>query len=116
MDKMTKTLFQCGLLALLLTAFATAQAGDPVKGKEKSASCAACHGVDGNAEAPIYPKIAGQHESYLLHVLREYKSGVRQNAIMVGMVAALSDEDLKDLAAYYASQKGLYDIDIRNNP
>jgi cytochrome c553 len=84
-----------------------------VRGKELTATCVACHGADGNTQTPIYPKLAGQYETYLLHVLREYKSGVRQNAIMQGMVAALSDQDLKDLAAFYAEQDGLFNTVIK---
>lgn len=80
--------------------------GDPKRGKEKTAACAACHGPDGNSANPTFPRIAGQYESYLLYSLRQYKSGERKNAIMAGQVAALSDQDLQDLAAYYAGQQG----------
>lgn len=80
--------------------------GDAEAGKAKSATCVGCHGVDGNSPAPMYPHLAGQYGDYLVHSLRAYKSGARQNAIMQGMVAALSDQDLKDLAAYYASLPG----------
>ena len=87
-------------------------AGDAAAGKEKSQPCQACHGPDGNSPSPAFPKIAGQYEDYLLHVLRQYKNGERKNAIMAGQVAALTDEDLKNLAAYYASQKGLYNTSV----
>jgi cytochrome c553 len=80
--------------------------GDPERGKEKSEVCAACHGQDGNSANPTFPVIANQYESYLLHSLRQYKSGVRKNAIMAGQVAGLSDQDLQDLAAYYANMSG----------
>lgn len=90
--------------ALWLTA---AQAGDPVKGKEKSAMCAACHGADGNSASAEFPRLAGQYESYLVRVLADYKSGRRKNPIMMGMSAALSKEDMADIAAYFAAQKGL---------
>ncbi len=83
--------------------------GDPELGKAKSQTCQSCHGPDGNSPTPQFPTIAGQHEDYLLHALREYKSGARKNAIMAGMVAALSEEDLGNLAAYYARQVGLKD-------
>lgn len=78
--------------------------GDPAKGQEKAASCVACHG-DGGAKpvAPDYPKLAGQYESYLLQALRDYKSRARDNAIMYGIVAALSEQDMADLAAYFSS-------------
>jgi cytochrome c553 len=89
-------------LSLLGTALA---AGDPEAGKTKSATCTACHGPDGNSIAPNFPKIAGQHEDYLLKQLMDYKAGNRVNATMTGMVAALNEQDMKDLAAYYATQK-----------
>jgi cytochrome c553 len=78
--------------------------GDVEAGKAKSATCVACHGSDGNALVPMYPKIAGQHEGYIVKQLMEFKSGVRADPVMSGMVAALSEEDMKNLAAYYASQ------------
>ncbi len=82
-----------------------AQAGDAAAGKAKSAVCAACHGPDGNSMVPTYPKLAGQHEAYLAAALKAYKTGERNNATMKPMVTALSDDDIANLAAYYASQK-----------
>ena len=82
-----------------------AAGGDPAAGREKSQSCAACHGENGRSGNTAYPMLAGQHESYLYHSLKSYKNGDRQNAVMSGMVANLSDEDLRDLAAYYASRE-----------
>ena len=78
--------------------------GDAEAGKLKSATCVACHGEDGNSPSNLYPKIAGQHESYLEKQITQFKSGVRSDPIMAGMVATLSEQDIKDLAAYYASQ------------
>jgi len=78
------------------------------RGREASAVCAACHGQNGISMNPEWPSLAGQHESYLLHTLRQYKSGERQNAIMAGQVMMLSDEELRDLAAFYAAQVGLF--------
>ncbi|MCH2056525.1 MAG: cytochrome c4 [Thalassotalea sp.] len=78
--------------------------GDIELGKAKSATCVACHAADGNSTIAMYPKIAGQHESYIYKQLVEFKSGARNNAVMAGMVAALSDEDMKNLSAYFASQ------------
>ena len=86
-------------------------AGDPVRGQEKSLSCQACHGADGNSPVTMFPIIAGQHQDYLLHSMRSYKTGERTNPIMVAIVQPLTDQDLEDLAAYYARQKGLYRID-----
>jgi len=79
--------------------------GDAAKGKALSVTCAACHGNDGNALVGMYPKIAGQHEAYLVKQLVEFKSGTRADPVMAGMVAALSEEDMKNLAAYFATQK-----------
>lgn len=93
--------------ALSLASTATTAAGDAAKGKEKSTVCAGCHGVDGNSEIPANPRLAGQHASYLLRALQDYKSGARNNAIMAGFASALSEEDMEDLAAYFASQSGL---------
>jgi len=79
-------------------------AGDAAAGQAKSASCAGCHGVDGNSATGDFPKLAGQHPSYLVSSLTEYKSGVRNNALMLGMSAGLSANDMADLAAYFASK------------
>jgi cytochrome c553 len=99
-----KHLLIASIASLVMLAPAHA-AGDAEAGKSKSAACAACHGPDGNSPAPTFPKIAGQHAAYLIKQLNEYKSGERQNATMNGMVAALSEQDIADLAAFYASQQ-----------
>lgn len=93
-------------VAMLFGLIGSAQAveGDVEAGKAKSATCAACHGADGNASLTMYPKIAGQHAEYLYKQLQEFKSGARPDPVMAGMVAALSDQDMKDLAAYFSSQ------------
>lgn len=82
-------------------------AGDVAAGKEKSALCVACHGVDGNSADPQYPRLAGQHASYLERVLLDYRSGARKNPIMAGFAGPLSDADIANLAAYFSSQTGL---------
>lgn len=94
-----------GLLAAVLSGYSPGVfAGDPDKGKELSATCAACHGADGNSTIETNPILAGQYESYLVRALQDYRSGARQNAIMAGFAAALSDQDIRDLAAYFAEQ------------
>ncbi|MBE9548968.1 MAG: cytochrome c [Proteobacteria bacterium] len=101
------------IFALSLLAFSsinTAIAGDAAAGKEKSALCVACHGADGNGTDPSYPRLAGQHQDYLAKALHDYKAGERKNPIMAGMVAALNDDDIENLAAYYASLSGLQDL------
>lgn len=79
--------------------------GDPAAGKEKSAVCAGCHGVDGNSTVGANPRLAGQYESYLYQALQQYKNGERKDLLMSNMVVNLSDQDLKDLAAWFASQE-----------
>ena len=101
----TSTLLALGLL--LTGAAGNAAAADITAGKEKSATCVACHGADGNSTDPQFPRLAGQHASYLERALLDYRSGARKNPIMAGFAAGLSDADIADLAAYYASQSGL---------
>ena len=79
--------------------------GDAGKGEELSQTCAACHGADGNSTIGANPKLAGQYESYLVRALRDYRSGSRESAIMAGFAAALSDQDIRDLAAWFSSQE-----------
>ncbi|MBM3115886.1 c-type cytochrome [Jeongeupia naejangsanensis] len=79
---------------------------DIAAGKQKAETvCAACHGVDGNAVASTYPRLAGQHEQYLYKQLTEFKTGKRNNPVMLGMTATLTDADMRNVAAYYASQQ-----------
>ena len=94
---------------LISMAFTQAQAeGDAAAGKTKSAPCVACHSVDGNSVNPEWPKLAGQHEGYLIQQLLYFANGERDNAIMKGMVGNLTDQDREDLAAYFASQEVAY--------
>ncbi|GAB3026074.1 c-type cytochrome [Bowmanella dokdonensis] len=86
--------------------------GDAEAGKAKSATCAACHGADGNSAVDMYPSIAGQHASYLVKQLQEFRLGSQTNGeegrydpVMSGMAAPLSDQDILDLAAYFTDQK-----------
>lgn len=92
-------------VAALVAANAWAE-GDVEAGKAKSAVCAACHGANGISAVPIYPNLAGQKEAYLVNVLKAYKSQERQGAnaaVMWGLAAPLSEQDIANLAAYYAS-------------
>lgn len=79
--------------------------GDAAAGQAKSALCATCHGADGNSQLSINPKLAGQNASYLVKQLKDYKSGARVNPTMTAMVAALTDQDVLDIAAWYSSQQ-----------
>ena len=78
---------------------------DLAKGQASFATCAGCHGVDGNSAAPANPKLAQQHPEYLVKQLQEYKSGKRANAIMTGMAATLSEEDMKNIAYWVTANK-----------
>jgi cytochrome c553 len=102
MKKLVVIAATCAMLGSATVALA---AGDPTAGKAKSNTCAACHNADGNSANAQYPKLAGQSADYLVKQLQEYKSGARVNAIMVGMVAPLSPQDMEDLAAYFSSQQ-----------
>lgn len=81
--------------------------GDAKAGQTKAGSCAACHNVDGNSTDAQYPKLAGQHERYIQRQLKLLKSGERENPIMMGMASALSEQDMRDIGAYFATQKML---------
>jgi cytochrome c553 len=81
--------------------------GDAEAGKTKSAACQACHGPDGNGTGDgQYPRIAGQYADYLAKALHDYKSGARNNPIMAGFAATLSEEDIADLSAFFSQQEG----------
>ena len=101
---MRKSLILLSAIAAAVFTQATLAQGDPDAGQAKSALCATCHGPDGNSELAINPKIAGQNARYSIKQLRDYKSGARPGPIMAAMVINLSDEDIEDLAAYYAAQ------------
>ena len=101
------TLKRLTAIAALLLPLAVSANGDPELGRMKSETCTACHGADGKGILPIYPVLAGQYEDYIHWSLKQYRSGARNNAIMMPMAAALSDDDIADLAAFYASLPGL---------
>ena len=94
-------------LALAATVMMTgsALAADVEAGKAKAMMCSACHGAEGISAVPTYPNLAGQKEAYLVKQLKDFKSGTRNDPTMKGMVAALSDADMANLAAFYASLK-----------
>lgn len=92
-------------IAAALGASGAAQAANLAAGKAKADEvCAACHGADGNSPTPDFPRLAGQHRDYLAKALRDYKAAQRKNAIMEGFAAALTKDDIENLAAYYAAQ------------
>lgn len=94
------------VLALGLGASAAALgAGSADEGQSKSTACIACHGPNGNSSNPEWPNLAGQHEQYIRKQLQSFKSGARKNPLMTPMAMGLSDDDMDDLAAYFAAQK-----------
>ncbi|WP_372881402.1 cytochrome c [Psychromonas sp.] len=96
------------LLVSLLALPTMVSAADIAAGKAKSAVCAACHGAEGISAVPIYPNLKGQHQAYIVSSLKAYKTGLRQGGmsmIMKPQADALSDADMEDIAAYYASLK-----------
>ena len=98
--------FSLRVIASLLV-FVSAQAlaeGDAAAGQAQSAVCAACHGADGNSMVPNWPKLAGQHEQYLVRQISLIQSGARMVPEMMAIVPGLSAQDIADLAAYYAAQ------------
>ena len=102
---MNRTLLTVVIVVGLLGISSTARAaGDVQAGKAKAATCVACHGENGQGVAPN-PALAGKKEDQLLQALKDYKSSKRDNAVMKGMVSSLSDQDMANLAAYYASLK-----------
>ncbi len=100
------------LLAAALPLSAAAK-GNPEAGQVKAATCEACHGKTGKSIDPNYPNLAGQHESYLIKALSDYRSGQRSNAIMASFAASLTNQDIEDLASWFASQDGLEDLSIK---
>lgn len=82
-----------------------ASAGDAVVGKTKAASCAACHGGEGISSNPEWPNLAGQQEKYLVNQLKGFRDGSRDSALMSPMAKPLSDDDIANISAYYASLK-----------
>ena len=108
---MNKTmLFAAAVAAALISTSAAAQgappAGDAAKGSQKNQMCKGCHGIEGwrTAYPEVYsvPRIGGQHEAYLLKALQEYKNGERRHPSMRAIAAPLSEQDMADLAAFYA--------------
>ena len=89
--------------ALLISAGGWAMAGDAAAGKAKAAACTACHGANGVSASPMYPNLAGQHEQYLVKAITAYKAGDRADPTMKAMVAPLSETDIANLSAYFAS-------------
>lgn len=99
----TLSLFLAGIILASAGQAAEPPRGDAAAGKEKSTVCAGCHGPTGMADNPRYPHLAGQHYQYLLDAITAYREGGRRAPVMAPM-AQLSDQDIRDLAAFYAAQ------------
>ena len=100
---MQKWIYDLPLLALAWGHLA--KAADIEAGKAKATVCVACHGVDGKASAPVYPHLAGQNAAYLLKQMKAFKEGSRTEPLMAPFMAMLTEADMENLAAYYASLK-----------
>ena len=96
--------FLSALLITLLFASSPLLAGDVAAGKAKSVVCSACHGADGTSVNPQWPNLKGQKEDYLIKQIKAFRDGTRKDPTMAPMVAGLTDADIANLAAYYASQ------------
>ncbi|NMP16970.1 MULTISPECIES: c-type cytochrome [unclassified Thalassotalea] len=92
-------------LAASVVLAAPAMAADVEAGKAKAAVCAACHGAEGISAVPMYPNLAGQKEAYIAKQLKDFKSGTRKDPVMAPMAMPLTDADIANLSAYYASLK-----------
>jgi len=88
--------------------------GRIARGEKKAAVCTACHGQGGLSTTPNWPILAGQHRDYLEQALGQYQGGGRKDPVMVGQAAALSEQDIKDIAAYFSAQSGLFTAGYNN--
>jgi len=111
---MNKRILAAALLCFCVAGPSNA-AGDAAAGKEVSATCAGCHGADGKALVPDYPNLAGQHASYIAKQLTAYRDGERVNQLMSPMAAALTDQNILDLAAYYANMTPIKGVSAEEN-
>jgi cytochrome c553 len=97
--------FAFGALFAFGAGLAVLAQGNVSRGAEKADECAACHGPGGNSETPEWPKLAGLDEAYLVAQLKAYQSGARDDLVMAPMAEGLTDQEMRDLAAYFASQR-----------
>ena len=94
------TIIACGIILA-----ANAQAGDADAGKEKSQACVGCHGLNGKSNNPLYPHLKGQQKMYLIKAIKAYRDGKRDDPMMSSLAQGLSDDDIDNLATYYAGIK-----------
>lgn len=103
---MSRTVLPLLVSAALAAGVPAHAGGDARRGAEKAGTCVACHGEGGAAPQGNFPVLAGQHAKYLAHTIRGYRSGSRPDPVMLPIASQLSDEDIEDLAAYFASRPG----------
>lgn len=96
----------CALSTMVAATGVSHAAGDAKAGKAKAANCVGCHGVNGNSTNPAWPKLAGQHAAFIAKQLADFKSGKRNEPLMVAQVSGLSKQDMEDIGAYFAKQAG----------
>ncbi|MBU2097680.1 MAG: cytochrome c4 [Gammaproteobacteria bacterium] len=101
---MKRLVFSLASILMAVTSFNVQSQGDAAAGEQKVAVCAACHGADGNSAIGSNPKLAGQNERYTLKQLLDIQSGAREIALMTGLLNNMSEQDLMDIAAFYAAQ------------
>jgi len=99
-----KLSFLLSCLIVLLMPMQVFAAGDAEEGRVKAATCAACHGQNGNSENPLWPKLAGQHAYYIEKELHDFQNEKRTDPSMSAMAMGLSDIDIENVAAFFASQ------------
>ncbi|HHT00751.1 MAG TPA: cytochrome c [Thiomicrospira sp.] len=92
------------LVATLSAGLFFSASSQAMEAPAKAKTCVGCHGADGNSMVPNFPKLAGQHANYLEKALKDFRDGFRQDATMAAFAKGLSDQEIKDLAAYYAAQ------------
>jgi cytochrome c553 len=103
---MIKTLLTVSISLVLIVSTANVRAqGNSAIGKSKTANCAGCHGEDGNSTMPTFPKLAGQHKSYLIKQLQAFKSGARLSPMMAPLAAGLDEQSIEEIATYYSGNK-----------
>jgi len=98
-----KEVFAASIATLLLVIANASLAGDVAAGKSRAASCSGCHGAEGISANPLWPNLAGQKKAYLLKQLKSFRDGTRSDPMMTPMAKPLSDADIENLAAYFAS-------------
>ncbi|HEY5603280.1 MAG TPA: cytochrome c [Gammaproteobacteria bacterium] len=101
--KPENSLFRAAFLVMLFASSYVNAQGNVNAGSDKAKACQVCHGKGGNSTNPTYPRLAGQHAKYIVKQLKAFKSGTRTDPIMNSMAATLSDEDMEDVAAFFAS-------------